>query len=114
MLDRHVLPDWDAVASEYDGVRLSWAGFITTEGFVSDLGDHGATMLRYWSSERTLWLRDVFGEPDPLEAPLLTGNVSDAVGIDVTHGGNEDRAASDREDIAVKLNRPPERLSPIF
>ena len=63
MLDRHVLPDWDAVASEYDGVHLSWAGFITTEGFVSDLGDRGATMLRYWSSERTLWLRDVFGNP---------------------------------------------------
>ncbi|SRR5579875_144977 len=113
VVDRHVLPDWDAVASEYDGVHLSWAGFITTEGFVSDLGDRGATMLRYWSSERTLWLRDVFGEPEPLEAPLLTGNVSDALGIDVTRD-NEDRAASDREEIAVRLNRRPERLSPGF
>lgn len=113
MLDRHVLPDWDAVASEYDGVHLSWAGFITTEGFVNDLGDRGATMLRYWSSERTLWLRDVFGEPEPLQAPLLTGNVSGALGIDVTRD-NEDRAASDRAEIAVRLNRPPERLLPGF
>ena len=113
VVDRHVLPDWDAVASDYDGVHLSWAGFITTEGFVSDLGDRGATMLRYWSSERTLWLRDVFGEPEPLKAPLLTGVVSEALGIDVTCN-NEDRSASDREEIAVRLNRPPERLSPGF
>ena len=111
VVDRHVLPDWDAVSSEYDGVHLSWAGFITTEGFVSDLGHRGATMLRYWSSERTLWLRDVFGEPEPLKAPLLTGVVSEALGIDVTRD-NEDRAASDREAITVWLNRPPGRLSP--
>lgn len=68
-------------------------------------------MLRYWHSERTLWLRDVFGEPEPLEAPLLTGVVSEAFGIDVTRD-NEDRAASDREAITVRLNRPPGRLSP--
>ena len=24
------------------------------------------TLLRTWFSERTLWLRDVFGEPEPL------------------------------------------------
>jgi len=106
-LDRHVLPDWSAVATQYDGVHLSWAGFITAEGFVSDLADGGATMLRYWSSERTLWLRDVFGEPEPLDAPLLTGNVSGALGIDVTRG-NDDRVASDRDEIAIKLNRPDE------
>ena len=105
-LDRHVLPDWRAFASEYDGVHLSWAGFITAEGFVSNLDDQGATMLRYWSSERTLWLRDVFGEPEPLDAPLLTGNVSGALGIDVTR--DDDRAASDAEEIAVRLNRPSE------
>ncbi|HVC23359.1 MAG TPA: hypothetical protein VNH82_08060 [Candidatus Dormibacteraeota bacterium] len=65
---RHVLPDWAAVAREYDGVHLSWAGFLTAEGFVSDLPDRGATMLRYWSSERTLWLREVLGRPEALEA----------------------------------------------
>lgn len=111
MLDRQVLPDWAAVARGYDGVHLSWAGFITTEGYVSDLDDRGATMLRYWSSERTLWLRDVFGEPETLEAPLLTGDVRDALGTDVTRD-NDDRAASDREEIALRLNRPPSRRSP--
>ncbi|MGC1195005.1 MAG: hypothetical protein WA976_09510 [Candidatus Dormiibacterota bacterium] len=68
---RHVLPDWAAVAREYDGVHLSWAGFLTAEGFVSDLPERGATMLRYWGSERTLWLRDVLGPPEALGAPLV-------------------------------------------
>lgn len=59
----HVVPNWQSVASQYDGVHLSWAGFITSEGFIVDLGDGDVTMLRYWFSERTLWLADVFGEP---------------------------------------------------
>lgn len=77
-------PTGGNVACEYDGVHLSRAGFITAEGFVSDLGDSAATMLRFWARERTLWLRDAFGEPEPLDAPSLTGNVSGALGIDVT------------------------------
>ncbi|MGH7640408.1 MAG: hypothetical protein ACREN7_04210 [Candidatus Dormibacteria bacterium] len=66
----HVVPDWTAVARDYDGVHLSWAGFLTAEGYVSELPSAGVTMLRYWSSERTLWLRDVLGEPEALGAPL--------------------------------------------
>ena len=34
-----------------------------------DVGDGDVAMLRYWFSERTHWLRDVFGEPEPLAAP---------------------------------------------
>lgn len=59
----HLVPDWESVAGEYDGVHLSWAGFITSEGYVSDLELGGVAMLRYWFSERTLWLADVFDEP---------------------------------------------------
>ena len=60
----HRQPDWRAVAGDYDGVHLTWAGFLTTEGFV-DVDDAGTvSLLRYWLSERTLWLHDVFGEPD--------------------------------------------------
>lgn len=66
---RHLVPDWAAVAADYDGVHLSWAGFLTTEGHVSDLGEGDVAMLRYWFSERTLWVRDVFAEPVPLDAP---------------------------------------------
>jgi len=67
----HLLPDWVAIARELDGVHLSWAGFLTCEGRVVDLGDGDVTMLRYWASERTLWLHDVFDPAEPLPAPGL-------------------------------------------
>jgi hypothetical protein len=73
-VDSHVLPDWRGVATHYDGVHLSWAGFLTAEGYISDLPGGGVTMLRYWSSERTHWLNDVFGERTPLPAPDLSGH----------------------------------------
>ena len=77
----HRLPEWTAVSADYDGVHLSWAGFLTTEGVVSELADGALTMLRYWGSERTLWLRDVFGEPEELTCVVLDGSVrSSAVG----------------------------------
>ena len=66
-ISRHVLPDWERVRDEYDGVHLSWAGYLTTEGYVHELADGSVTMLRYWFSERTLWLRDVFEVPTPLD-----------------------------------------------
>jgi len=68
----HLLPEWTAVCADYDGVHLSWAGFLTCEGVVSDLDDGAVTMLRHWASERTEWLRDVFTEPEAL--PDVEGN----------------------------------------
>lgn len=67
----HVVPDWPSVSIQYDGVHLSWAGFITSEGYVTDLGEGDVTMLRYWASERTLWLSDVFGEPVSTPDPQI-------------------------------------------
>jgi hypothetical protein len=90
----HVLPDWEGVAADFDGVHLSWAGFLTSEGYISDLSDGGVTMMRYWGSERTLWLHDVFDEPEPLAAPALTGRVGGGVGIDAS--SDAERQASDR------------------
>ena len=43
---RHLVPDWLAVAQRYDGIHLSWAGFITAEGCIVDLPGGDATMLR--------------------------------------------------------------------
>ena len=49
----HHQPDWRAVAGDFDGVHLTWAGFLTTEGFVA-VDDAGmVSLLRYWLSERT-------------------------------------------------------------
>ncbi len=101
---RHLVPDWAAVAHDYDGVHLSWAGFLTAEGFVSDLPDRGVAMLRYWSSERTLWLRDVFGEPGPLGPPSLSGAAYGTEGIDVGHG-NPQRRIADQAELDLRLGR---------
>ena len=32
---RHLVPDWRSAADRYDGVHLSWAGFITAEGCIT-------------------------------------------------------------------------------
>jgi hypothetical protein len=103
-ITRQLLPDWDAVAHDYQGVHLSWAGFLTSEGYVSDLAEGGATMLRYWASERTLWLEDVFGDPEPLDAPELTGSINGALGLDEM-SGDHDRLARHRVEICTRLGR---------
>ncbi|MEM9514989.1 MAG: hypothetical protein AAGA42_09025 [Actinomycetota bacterium] len=64
-----LVPDWRSVADAYDGVHLSWAGFLTSEGCVTELPDGDVTILRYWGSDRTLWLNDVFGDPVVLPPP---------------------------------------------
>lgn len=96
--------DWRAASRDYDGCYLSWAGFLTTEGYVCDLGDGRITSLYGFGSERTLWLADVFGEATPLEAPGgLTGSSSDNLGADVTI--DHQRAAQDLVNLEVTLGR---------
>src|SRR3546814_6845366 len=66
---RVALPDWTSVAVDYDGVHLRWTGMLLAEGHVISvpaLGPDVVTALRYWRSERTLWLSDAFGSPCPL------------------------------------------------
>lgn len=76
---RVAMPDWNRVAADWDGVHLSWAGLLTCEGHVldiPDLGSHVVTMLRFWFTERTLWLRSSpFGRPTGLPAATLTGQL---------------------------------------
>ena len=102
--------NWRAASQDYDGCHLSWAGFLSTEGYVCDLGDGCFTALYGFGSERTLWLSDVFGEVTPLEAPEgLTGSSSDNLGADVTI--DHQRAAQDLINLEVTLGRrgPPLR-----
>lgn len=81
-------------------VHLSWAGFLTTEGYVCDLEAGAVTMLRYWGSERTLWLADVFGDPAPLGAPVLSGRVNGDLGVDI----RADQARQQRDlDVSMAL-----------
>jgi hypothetical protein len=93
-LSGHILPDWSSVANSFDAVHLSWAGFITTEGYVIAAGDRVFTMLRYWGSERTHWLSDCFGVPEPLEAPVLSESANgdlDGSGSTGDHSRTTDR-----------------------
>jgi hypothetical protein len=53
---RVLMPDWAAVAVDWDAVHLSWLGFVTTEGRVLELDNGDVTILRNWCSERTNWL----------------------------------------------------------
>ncbi len=102
-LATHVLPDWTNVAASFDGIHLSWAGFITTEGYVITARDGKATMLRYWGSERTHWLRDCFGVPEPLDAPALSGRIGGNLGISSLT--NDTRRTADRDRLLHLLGR---------
>ena len=102
-LPAHVLPDWSSVATSFDGIHLSWAGFITTEGYVITADDGKVTMSRYWGSERTHWLRDCFGVPQPLEAPALSGRIGGNLGINSLT--NDKRRTTDQERLDHLLGR---------
>ncbi|HEX7096566.1 MAG TPA: hypothetical protein VF183_11830 [Acidimicrobiales bacterium] len=93
-------PDWAAIAADLDAVHLTWSGFLTTEG--RTLGD-AVLPLQYWFSERTLWLHDVFGDPEPLGPPVLDERFGPDYGVDVrTDAGRE---AFDRRVLARHLGR---------
>lgn len=77
-----LVPEWNAVAKDWDGVHLTWGGFMTTEGLVIEMGSSDVAMLRGWGSERTLWLNPVLGDPEPLERPPLTGRMNNNTGVD--------------------------------
>ena len=95
--ERYLAPEWAAVAEDYDAVHLSWAGFLTAEGFVTELDHEQAAMLRYWGSERTLWLHDVFGEPEPLPSPECVG-APDSIGVALS---------SSQSALLAAMGRPP-------
>lgn len=63
---RCLLPDWSALAEVYDGVHLSWAGFVRVDGQPISLGDKDMTLMRRWGAERTAWLAPVLDAPRPL------------------------------------------------
>jgi len=67
----HLVPDWTSIAEEFSGVHLSWGGWITSEGYAHLDEQNQVTMLRYWFSDHTFWLRDVFGDPVPFPAPNI-------------------------------------------
>lgn len=55
---RWVLPDWSAVAREFDAVHLTAAGYLTTAGLAVPVEDDLASVLAGWDPDATLWLTD--------------------------------------------------------
>jgi len=75
---------------------------------VNDLDGGDVAMLRYWFSERTHWLADVFGAPVPLDAPELPDFGSDG-GVDLRIDSR--RRRRDEAVLSARLGRTVERGS---
>ena len=54
--DSRLVPNWGAVAEEWDGVHLSFGGLLTAEQNRYESAA-GWTMLDSWHAEQTYWLR---------------------------------------------------------
>jgi hypothetical protein len=70
-----------------------------------ELGSEVVTMVRYWRSERTCWLHDVFGVPQPRPAPSLNGRVNNDLGVATTD--NPTGGARDERVLTVLLGPNP-------
>ncbi|MDI9901716.1 hypothetical protein QM716_17820 [Rhodococcus sp. IEGM 1409] len=52
-----LIPDWAAVAEDYDAAHLSLHGYLTTPGIAIPLsGNERATLLGGWDPDATFWL----------------------------------------------------------
>lgn len=56
-----VIPDWSAVAHDYDAVHLTVAGYLTAAGTAITVGDTTVSVIAGWAPDETFWLTDVIG-----------------------------------------------------
>lgn len=68
-LGHWLIPDWPAVAADWDAVHVSVAGYLTTATRALALpdDDSAATMLAGWNPDQTWWLTDVLQQAGPFE-----------------------------------------------
>lgn len=55
---RWVVPDWQRVAEEYDGVHLTVGGYLAAAGTAVAVGDDTASVIAGWAPDETQWLTD--------------------------------------------------------
>jgi hypothetical protein len=59
-----LIPDWEAVAADYDAAHLTALGYLTTAGrTLAAAGSH--TVLAGWNPDESYWLNDVLSETAP-------------------------------------------------
>jgi SAM-dependent methyltransferase len=61
---RWLIPDFAAVAADYDAIHVSVAGYLATAGRALPVGD-GRTVLAGWNPDQTFWLADVLAYAGP-------------------------------------------------
>ena len=76
-IDNGLAPTWSALAADYDGVHLSFAGLLSALYVPVTTTGIGTTTLWAWTWESTYWIRSVFTSVTDLaplpEAPEVTG-----------------------------------------
>lgn len=63
-----ILPDWSAVAADWDGVHVSIGGLVTAHGVAVGSASSWST-LRGWDAEGAIWLRWAFSHAAELSDP---------------------------------------------
>jgi hypothetical protein len=64
---RWLIPDYAAVAADWDAVHLTVAGYLTTAGIAIPAGGGARTMLAGWDPDATWWITDVLSFTSPPE-----------------------------------------------
>jgi hypothetical protein len=64
---RWLIPDYAAVAADWDAVHVTVTGYLTTAGVAIPAGDGARTMLAGWGPDATWWLTDVLSFTSPPE-----------------------------------------------
>lgn len=59
-----LIPDWAAVATDYDATHLTVLGYLATSGRALPVGD-AATVLAGWEPDVTYWLADALDQTAP-------------------------------------------------
>jgi hypothetical protein len=64
---RWLIPNYAAVAADWDAIHVSVAGYLTTAGVAVPTADGARTMLAGWDPDATWWLSDVLALASPPE-----------------------------------------------
>ncbi|HEX9526064.1 MAG TPA: hypothetical protein VF951_01090, partial [Streptosporangiaceae bacterium] len=62
---RWLIPDYAAVAADWDAVHVSVAGYLTTAGIAIPASGGARTMLAGWDPDATSWLNDILSFTSP-------------------------------------------------